>query len=252
MRKLTIVIFLVSFQCCRSVERAEPIAGKYSDSISNNDSIVTKTSDVARTETKLKEFNSIKDLIDIEEVLKNTFKDGDRAKISINSKSYTISDLIYHFAIASKNGNSEIEQWLLSFFEGYVEGIIEWNGSCGYCDGVGGKPDLFMSHLSQTKLRLFNLIPPSQEKVRIIMLLFNQEPDTYWAGRDHAPMINGNEIVLELLLENIPYHLRPYRKYISEYSERAEKDDNRIVLELYNQIKNGEIALIDRETWKSM
>ena len=65
-------------------------------------------------------------------------------------------------------------------------------------------------------------------------------------------MINGNKIVLELLIQNIPYHLQPYRKYISEYSERAEKDDERIVLELYNQIKNGEIALIDKETWKSM
>ena len=95
-------------------------------------------------------------------------------------------------------------------------------------------------------------MPPSQAKIDLIMLLYNQEPDTYWEGGDHDPIINGNKIVLELLLENIPYHFRPYRKYISEYSERAEKYDNRIVLELYNQIKNGEIALIDKETWKSM
>ena len=71
-------------------------------------------------------------------------------------------------------------------------------------------------------------------------------------GRDHAPMINGNEIVFEMLCYNIPIHLIPKRVLVGIYSEQGEREINEAVQKLYSQIVSAEVELIDRETWKSM
>jgi hypothetical protein len=252
MRFLIFILTLILLSCCKSFNASSDIGKDYSTSPAKEDKVDLQSKTVRRTNSMYDELKSVRDSIDINDVLKKTFKDGRSARIVLKSKSYYVTDIMSQFAVASKNGNKEIEEWLLEFFEDYFEGVINWNNICAHCDGVGGKPDLFMSHLNWFRLKYVGIMPPSQAKIDLIMRLYNQEPDTYWEGGDHDPIINGNQIVLELLIDNIPYHLRPYRKYLGEYSEEAESEVDKIVLELYNQIKNGEIALIDRETWKSM
>ena len=83
------------------------------------------------------------------------------------------------------------------------------------------------------------------------MRLYNQEPDPYWEGGDND-IYNGNFYVRKLLCNSVEKGVcntkwdvyKGSMEHVEFYRERINK--------LYNQIKMGEVELIDRETWKEI
>jgi len=192
-------------------------------------------------------FKSRKNGIDIQAMINSR-----SAKMKIERGSVDMTGQIRKFSKLARMGNKEVEGWLLNFYDEYFDALFSWNKTCDHCDGVGGIPHMFMLRFNKSLYRGIRNIPPSMEKIDLIMRLYKKESDTYWAEGDHDDIINGDKIVLNLLCPNIDDERCLRRGDIGRYNDDAINEVQETIEQLYNQIKMGEVKLIDRETWKSM
>ena len=251
---LSVLLACIVLIQCKSIEQPESKADSSVNEVARrtspnqvNQSGSGDVNTLLPTRDPYQEFLSRKDAISIEKLIKNK-----KAKSSVDQGAFSMGEQLILFSFLAQSGNQEVEQWLLDFFDEYIDALIIWNNTCDYCDGVGGVPHMFRDRFDNGMRKALDFVPPSIEKIDLIMRVYNQEPDSYWAGGDHDPIINGNERVLRSLQLNIPVNLRPKRKYLGDYSHEGEMELQEVIEQLYNQIKMGEVKLIDRETWKSM
>ena len=251
---LSVLLACIVLIQCKSIEQPESKADSTVSEVtlptSPNQVNQSVTSDVITPlapRDPYQEFLSRKDAISIEKLIKNK-----KAKSSVDQGAFSMGEQLILFSFLAQSGNQEVEQWLLDFFDEYIDALIIWNNTCDYCDGVGGVPHMFKDRFDFRLSKALDNIPPSKEKIDLIMRLYNQEPDTYAGEGDHDPVINGNERVLISLRGNVPKSLRPKRRYVGLYNKEVELYLQEVIEHLYNQIKMGEAELIDRETWKEI
>jgi hypothetical protein len=215
----------------------------------SNDTIENSTDKMATPSPQFdhyQNFKTWKDAINVEDMMKLK-----GARINRYDGNSSMDGQVSLFSYLAKSGNIEVEQWLLDFFDEYIDALIEWNSSCDTCDGVGGVPHMFIERFNNRLFRAVDNMPPSMEKIELIMRLYDQEPDPYWRGGDND-IYNGNFLVRELICNSVQKGVcdakwdvyKASKEHVEFYRDRIET--------IYNQIKMGEVKLIDRESWKSM
>ena len=149
---------------------------------------------------------------------------------------YSLDGYINMYSYLAKSGDREVEDYLLKFFKEYIDlALSQYSGKNGVIDIL----------MKQT----LNKIPPSLEKIDLLLSFFGVEPNPI---KDDSDMIDiyGDSYTFMLLIQNIDEQYWN-GKYLDMawHPEIATKNRHEIE-KLYENIKNGKVPLINREKWK--